>query len=75
MGFALETEDAERNALAKLEKKNLDWIVLNNPKEAGAGFGTETNRVSILSSDGAIENLPIMHKREVAEFLLDHIAG
>lgn len=75
VGFALETDNAEANAKRKLEKKNLDWIVLNNLKEEGAGFGTDTNRVSILGKDGSLEIVPVMPKREVAEFLLDHISG
>ena len=75
VGFALETDNAEANAKAKLAKKNLDWIVLNNPTEEGAGFGTETNRVTLMGRDGSTKDLPLMAKREVAEFLLDHITG
>jgi len=75
VGFALETDDAQENARAKLEKKNLDWIVLNNLNEEGAGFGTKTNRVTILGKDGSLEILPVMPKREVAEFFFDHISS
>jgi phosphopantothenoylcysteine decarboxylase/phosphopantothenate--cysteine ligase len=71
VGFALETDDGPANARKKLEKKNLDWIVLNNPSEEGAGFGTSTNHVTVYGRDGSEEELPVMPKREIAEFLLD----
>jgi len=75
IGFALETDNALENARRKLKKKNLDWIVLNNLSDEGAGFGTETNAVTILGSDGTETALPLMAKREVAEALLDHVTG
>lgn len=75
VGFALETDDALKNARRKLKKKNLDWIVLNNLRDEGAGFGTGTNAVTILGSDGTSSELPVMAKREVAEALLDRITG
>jgi phosphopantothenoylcysteine decarboxylase/phosphopantothenate--cysteine ligase len=75
VGFALETDDELPNARRKLEAKNLDWIVLNNPLEEGAGFGTTTNRVTLLHRDGYKEELPILSKREVANVLLDCIAA
>lgn len=71
VGFALETDDGLSNAMAKLEAKNLDWIVLNNPNEEGAGFGPGTNRVTILGRDGSEQALPVMEKREVAEAILN----
>ncbi|HPS65809.1 MAG TPA: bifunctional phosphopantothenoylcysteine decarboxylase/phosphopantothenate--cysteine ligase CoaBC [Ignavibacteria bacterium] len=52
IGFALETQDAEKNALEKLRRKKADMIVMNNPKEEGAGFGTDTNAVTIYSAKG-----------------------
>ncbi len=52
VGFALETNDEEQNALKKLGKKNLDFIVLNSMRDEGAGFGGDTNKVTILSRDG-----------------------
>ena len=52
IGFAMETEDGLNNARAKLESKNLDWIVLNNLRDKGAGFGTDTNRVILIGADG-----------------------
>ncbi len=71
-GFSMETENMEENSRAKLRKKNLDLIVANNLKQAGAGFGTDTNVVTLLSEKEAVE-LPIMSKEEVADRLLDHI--
>lgn len=72
IGFALETNDGLKNARGKLERKNLDWIVLNNPKEPGAGFGTLTNKVTLLSSSGQEVELPLMPKSEVAEAILEY---
>jgi phosphopantothenoylcysteine decarboxylase/phosphopantothenate--cysteine ligase len=73
VGFALETDDALENARRKLNKKNLDWIAVNNPMEDGAGFGASTNRVTLLPRDGAPEELPLMPKPDVAEVLLDRV--
>ncbi len=75
VGFAMETDDGLANAQRKLNAKNLDWIVLNNVKEEGAGFGTGTNRVTLIGRGGHREDLPRMPKREVAEALLDRILG
>jgi phosphopantothenoylcysteine decarboxylase/phosphopantothenate--cysteine ligase len=71
VGFALETDHGLEHAKGKLERKRLDWIVLNNPKEAGAGFGTGTNRVTLLSSSGKRVDLPVLPKTEVAEAILE----
>ena len=60
------------NSRAKLEKKNLDMIVANNLKVEGAGFGTDTNVVTILTKDGEL-SLPVMSKDEVAGRILDEI--
>jgi phosphopantothenoylcysteine decarboxylase/phosphopantothenate--cysteine ligase len=73
VGFALETDDQLANARLKLKKKNLDWVVLNSPNFEGEGFGTATNRVTLLSSDGREEALPLLPKLEVAEALLDRV--
>ena len=73
IGFALETSDGEANAREKLQRKHLDWIVLNYANEDGAGFGTGTNRVLLLGADGAHEELSRLPKREVAEALLDRV--
>jgi len=73
VGFALETDDELENARRKLKSKNLDWIALNNPREEGAGFGTSTNRVTLLGRDGTVEDLPLQSKEDVADALLDRI--
>lgn len=71
-GFSMETEHMLENSRKKLEKKHLDLIVANNLKQAGAGFGTDTNIVTFLSKEDTVE-LPIMGKDEVADKLLDYI--
>jgi phosphopantothenoylcysteine decarboxylase/phosphopantothenate--cysteine ligase len=73
VGFALETDDLLENAAAKLEKKGLDLVVANSAREAGAGFGYDTNRVTILGKDGASDALPLLPKTEVADLILDRI--
>ncbi len=73
VGFALETDDLESNAQKKLAAKGLDFIVANNAREAGAGFGYDTNRVTIIGKDGAVSELPLMSKRETADAILDRI--
>ena len=71
-GFSMETENMVENSRAKLEKKNIDMIVANNLKQEGAGFGTDTNVVTLLTKDETVE-LPMMSKEEVADRLLDYI--
>lgn len=71
-GFSMETENMLENSKAKLEKKNLDMIVANNVKQAGAGFGTDTNIVTLITKDDSME-LPVMSKDEVAEQLMNTI--
>lgn len=73
VGFALETGEAIAKGRAKLERKALDLIVVNDALESGAGFETETNRVTILGRDGTRVDVPLMHKREVADALLDEV--
>lgn len=73
VGFALETNDGLANASAKLESKNLDLIILNDAMEPGAGFGVDTNRVTVISGDSHKEELPLMSKAELAEELLDRV--
>lgn len=70
VGFALETRDAVDGALKKLHGKNVDWIVLNNPTEEGAGFGPGTNKVTLFGRDGTVEPLPVMSKADVALAIL-----
>ena len=74
MGFALETTHVEENALAKMARKGLDFIVANDATESGAGFGTDTNRVVLLSADGERETPPMMPKTALADVLLDRVA-
>ena len=71
VGFALETGDALAKGLAKLERKDLDLIVVNDAMEPGAGFEKDTNRVALLGRDGSRRILPLQSKREVAETILD----
>ena len=73
-GFSMETENMVENSRAKLDKKNLDMIVANNLKVSGAGFGTDTNIVTIITKDKEVE-LPKMYKEEVADELLNLISG
>lgn len=71
-GFSMETENMLENSRAKLAKKNADMIIANNLKTDGAGFGTDTNIVTIITKDDCIE-LEIMSKDEVASIILDNI--
>ena len=73
VGFALETGDALAKGLAKLERKDLDLIVVNDALEPGAGFEKDTNRVALLGRDGSRRILPLQSKREVAEAILDEV--
>ena len=75
VGFALETGDAARRGEEKLRAKDLDLIVVNDQNEEGAGFGGDTNRVTLMSRDGKREELPLMLKTELAEELLDRIGA
>ena len=74
IGFALETENEVANAQAKLEKKNLDGIVLNSLRDAGAGFGTDTNKVTFITKETQI-SFPLKTKEEVAKDILEQIFG
>ena len=73
VGFALETGDALAKGRAKLERKDLDLIVVNDALEPGAGFEHETNRVALMGRDGSPQILPLQSKREVAEAILDAV--
>lgn len=70
VGFAAETSNVEGYAKGKLERKNADMIVANNVKAEGAGFGTDTNIVTIYKKDGSSIELPLMSKQEVARNIL-----
>ena len=71
-GFSMETRDMVENSTAKLTRKNLDMVVANNLKVAGAGFGVDTNVVTFITPDGTRE-LPLMSKADVADAILDEI--
>jgi phosphopantothenoylcysteine decarboxylase/phosphopantothenate--cysteine ligase len=73
VGFALETGDGVRNAREKLKSKDLDLVVLNDATEPGAGFGVDTNRVTLIDRAGIEEELQLMSKIDLAEVLLDRI--
>lgn len=73
VGFAAETNNVEEYAMGKLRKKNLDYVVANNVTVAGAGFGTDTNLVTIYKKDGTSISLPMMSKRDVAFALLEEV--
>ena len=71
-GFSMETENMLENSITKLVKKNLDMVIANNLKVEGAGFGTNTNVVTVITRKGG-EQLPLMSKDEVADKILDAI--
>lgn len=73
VGFALETNNEEQNALEKLVKKNADLIVLNSLNDAGAGFGYDTNKITIFAKDGQEFNFAAKQKTEVAKDIIDTI--
>ena len=75
VGFAAESEDIVANARQKLEKKQLDIIVANDITDADSGFGSDTNKVTLISRDGKEESLPLLSKREVADKILDRVVG
>ncbi len=73
VGFALETNDAEVNARAKLKKKNLDFIVLNSLETPGAGFQTDTNKITIIDKTGRKYDFELKTKSEVATDIINHL--
>ena len=75
IGFALETNDEERNATMKMEAKNLDYIILNSMNDQGAGFGHDTNKVTILSRNGEKQSFALKSKDEVAKDIVDNAFG
>ena len=74
VGFALETDNEASNAQGKLERKNLDFIVLNSLRDEGAGFGYDTNKVTLIDRKGSQE-LPLQSKKNVAKAIIDKLAG
>ncbi len=73
-GFSMETENMIENSKKKLVKKNVDMIAANNLKQAGAGFGTDTNIITLITSED-VEELPILSKEEAADKILDKISA
>ena len=73
VGFAAESENIVANAKQKLQQKGLDLIVANDITDVESGFGTDTNKVTLIDKQGNIEDLPLMSKREVAERILDRV--
>jgi phosphopantothenoylcysteine decarboxylase/phosphopantothenate--cysteine ligase len=71
VGFALETNDGLKNAEGKLKRKNLDLIVLNSLEDEGAGFGTETNKITMIDKSGNIDTFGLKLKSEVALDIVD----
>lgn len=72
VGFALETDNEQRNAQSKLERKNFDFIVLNSLKDSGAGFRCDTNKISIIDHQGQTD-YPLKPKTEVARDIIDRL--
>jgi len=75
VGFAAESRDLLENASEKLRSKGLDFIAANDISASDAGFGVETNRITLLFANGGQESLPLMSKTEVAEKIIEHIAS
>ncbi|HEY4712404.1 MAG TPA: bifunctional phosphopantothenoylcysteine decarboxylase/phosphopantothenate--cysteine ligase CoaBC [Dehalococcoidia bacterium] len=75
VGFAAESSNLVENARGKLKQKRLDLIVANDITASDSGFGTDTNRVTIIDREGKIDSLPILPKREVAERVLDRVVA
>lgn len=75
VGFAAESSSLVENAKKKVEQKRLDFIVANDITARDSGFGTDTNRVTIIDCKGKIDRLPLLAKREVAERILDKVAA
>ena len=75
VGFALETDNEHQHAVAKMQRKRLDAIVLNSLKDKGAGFATDTNKVTIIFADGSENVFPLKAKTEVAADILDSISN
>ena len=73
VGFALETQDGETNAMEKMHQKNLDMIVLNNPKDPGSAFGYDTNKVTFLFPDNKRMNFELKSKKDVARDIVSAI--
>ena len=75
VGFALETNDEVQNAKSKLQRKNLDFIVLNSLNEEGSGFGYDTNRITIIDRNNIIDKFELKSKDDAARDILDKIVS
>ncbi len=75
VGFALETHDETENAVAKLKKKNFDFIVLNSLNDARAGFGYETNKITIIDADNGVQRFELKSKKEAAKDITDKLVS
>ncbi len=75
IGFALETDNEVENAREKLRRKNFDFIVLNSLNDKGAGFGTDTNKISIIDKNNNIDNFELKSKREVAVDIVNKLTA
>ena len=73
VGFALETDNELEHARSKLQRKNLDLIVLNSLQEEGAGFGTDTNKVTMIDRSGNMDSFELKPKNQVAADLVDRV--
>ncbi|MEO6189125.1 MAG: phosphopantothenoylcysteine decarboxylase, partial [Saprospiraceae bacterium] len=73
VGFALETNDVQENARLKLDKKNMNMIVINSPLEEGSAFGFETNRIDILKRNGEYLSFELKTKKELAVNIIDEM--
>lgn len=71
VGFALETDNELENAAGKMRRKGLDWIALNSLRDPGAGFRTDTNKVTLISAKGVVDEIPLMPKAEVARRIVE----
>ena len=70
IGFALETDNEETNAKGKLERKNLDYVVLNSLRDEGAGFGVDTNKITVIGRDGTAIAYPLESKAQAASHIV-----
>jgi len=75
VGFALETDNELQNAQGKLQRKNLDYIVMNSLRDAGAGFGTDTNKVTIIGADNSLCESPLLSKHEIAQLIINTVTS
>lgn len=73
VGFALETDNEFDNAQEKLKRKNMDFIVLNSMRDEGAGFGYDTNRITIIDKEGNVSKFDLKAKAEVAKDIVDYV--